>query len=97
MLFSTRCPGKTGYAPGRNLSRTRYGGAFFEGDGIGAQLTLLPLQACIQGRPVSMGGIAGVATWPENRRQGYVAHLLTHALKTMNENGQTLSFFCIRS
>ncbi|QUL54462.1 GNAT family N-acetyltransferase [Paenibacillus tritici] len=64
----------------------------FEGEGIGAQLTLLPLQAYIQGRPVSMGGIAGVATWPENRRQGYVAHLLTHALKTMNEAGQTLSF-----
>lgn len=25
-------------------------------------------------------------------RQGYVAHLLTHALETMNEAGQTLSF-----
>lgn len=66
--------------------------AIFEGNSIGAKLTLLPLQVYIQGKPVSMGGIAGVATWPEKRRQGYVAHLLTHALQTMNEAGQTLSF-----
>lgn len=59
---------------------------------IGAQLTLLPLQVYIQGRAVPMGGIAGVATWPENRRQGLVAKLLTHTLQTMNEAGQTLSF-----
>ncbi|WP_405104618.1 GNAT family N-acetyltransferase [Paenibacillus sp. FSL K6-1217] len=64
----------------------------FEGDSIGAKLTLLPLQVYIQGKPVAMGGIAGVATWPENRRQGYVAELLTHALQRMNEAGQTLSF-----
>lgn len=64
----------------------------FEGPSLSAKLVLLPLQAYIQGKPVSMGGIAGVATWPENRRQGYVAKLLTHALQTMNEAGQTLSF-----
>lgn len=64
----------------------------FEGDVLGAELTLLPLQVYIQGKPVSMGGIAGVATWPENRRQGYVAKLLMHTLQTMNENGQMLSF-----
>ncbi|MEK3675558.1 GNAT family N-acetyltransferase [Paenibacillus sp. FSL R10-2771] len=64
----------------------------FEGPSLSAKLVLLPLQAYIQGKPVSMGGIAGVASWPENRRQGYVAKLLTHALQTMNEAGQTLSF-----
>ncbi|WNS42757.1 GNAT family N-acetyltransferase [Paenibacillus sp. MMS20-IR301] len=64
----------------------------FEGGILGAELTLLPLQAYIQGKPVPMGGIAGVATWPENRRQGYVAKLLTHTLQTMNEAGQQLSF-----
>ncbi|WP_238655625.1 GNAT family N-acetyltransferase [Paenibacillus piscarius] len=63
----------------------------FDGEGIGAKLTLLPLQVNIQGKPVSMGGIAGVATWPENRRQGYVAQLLTHALQTMNDAGHMLS------
>ncbi len=39
-----------------------------------------------------MGGIAGVATWPENRRKGHVSQLLGQALKVMKEEGQTLSF-----
>lgn len=68
----------------------RVWGAFNEGR-LEAKLTLLPLQVYIQGRSVLMGGIAGVATWPENRRQGLVAKLLTHALQTMNESGQMLS------
>ncbi|WP_019908182.1 GNAT family N-acetyltransferase [Paenibacillus sp. HW567] len=69
----------------------RVWGGFEEGV-LGAELTLLPLQVYIQGKAVRMGGIAGVATWPENRRQGLVAKLLRHTLQTMNEAGQTLSF-----
>lgn len=38
-----------------------------------------------------MGGIAGVATWPENRRGGLVSKLLSKALARMNEEGQVLS------
>ncbi|MEC0171103.1 GNAT family N-acetyltransferase [Paenibacillus graminis] len=64
----------------------------FEDGVLGAQLTLLPLQVYIQGKVFPMGGIAGVSTWPENRRQGLVAKLLLHTLQTMNESGQTLSF-----
>ncbi|MFD1776488.1 GNAT family N-acetyltransferase [Paenibacillus rhizophilus] len=63
----------------------------FDDNGLGAKFTLLPFQSYIQGRPLLMGGIAGVATWPENRRQGLVAKLLAHALMKMNEAGQTLS------
>lgn len=63
----------------------------FEDGTLGAKLTLLPLEVYIQGRAVPMGGIAGVATWPENRRQGLVAKLLKHTLQTMNETGQTIS------
>ncbi|WP_405175109.1 GNAT family N-acetyltransferase [Paenibacillus sp. FSL H8-0261] len=66
-------------------------GAFEDGT-LEAKLTIIPFQVYIQGRVVPMGGIAGVATWPENRRQGHVANLLSHALHTMNEAGQTLSF-----
>lgn len=69
----------------------RVWGAFDEGR-LEAKLTLLPLQVYIQGRSVPMGGLAGVATWPENRRQGLVTKLLTHTLQTMNEAGQMLSF-----
>ncbi|WP_379136753.1 enhanced intracellular survival protein Eis [Paenibacillus sp. sgz500958] len=69
----------------------RVWGVFDEGE-LAAKLTLLPLRVYIQGNSVSMGGIAGVATWPENRRQGHVTKLLSHALQTMNESGQLLSF-----
>ncbi|WP_151737874.1 GNAT family N-acetyltransferase [Paenibacillus tengchongensis] len=75
---------KLRYKPERNWG-------FFEDGELGAQLTLLPLSLYIQGNAVPMGGIAGVSTWPENRRQGMVAKLLTHVLQTMNEAGQTIS------
>lgn len=68
----------------------RVWGIFEDGE-LGAQLTLLPLHIYVQGRSVAMGGIAGVSTWPENRRQGLVAKLLSHTLQTMNEAGQMLS------
>ncbi|GAA3327877.1 hypothetical protein GCM10020331_069590 [Ectobacillus funiculus] len=60
---------------------------------LAAQLTLIPLQIYLHGKKTfSMGGIASVSTWPEFRRQGLVAHLLTHAMELMKENGQTISF-----
>ncbi|MFB9757833.1 GNAT family N-acetyltransferase [Ectobacillus funiculus] len=59
---------------------------------LAAQLTLIPLQIYLHGKTFSMGGIASVSTWPEFRRQGLVAHLLTHAMELMKENGQTISF-----
>ncbi|MGZ7442851.1 enhanced intracellular survival protein Eis [Paenibacillus sp. TH7-28] len=63
----------------------------FEGGELLAKLTLLPLQIYIQGRALPMGGIAGVATWPESRRGGLVSKLLSRALVQMNEEGQVLS------
>lgn len=39
-----------------------------------------------------MGGVAGVATWPEHRRQGLVRQLLLHVLGVMREEGVTVSF-----
>ncbi|MDF2924114.1 MAG: GCN5-like N-acetyltransferase [Paenibacillaceae bacterium] len=65
----------------------------FSGNGeLEAQLTLLPLSTYICGREFAMGGLAGVATWPEHRRKGKVAALLAHALQVMREQGQTISF-----
>jgi len=63
----------------------------FEEDSLQAQLMIIPLQLYVNGQKLEMGGIAGVATWPEQRRQGHVARLLTHSLATMREQGQTLS------
>ncbi|MGM1050283.1 MAG: GNAT family N-acetyltransferase [Bacillota bacterium] len=64
----------------------------FDGEELQAKLTLLPFQIYLQGRVVDMGGIAGVATWPENRRKGHVSTLLKHALQEMKSKGQTISF-----
>ncbi|MFF2890797.1 enhanced intracellular survival protein Eis [Paenibacillus sp. NPDC057967] len=57
-----------------------------------AQAVVLDLQTYIAGRPFRMGGVAGVATWPEYRRQGLVGKLLVHSLQEMRAKGQTLSF-----
>lgn len=63
----------------------------FDGDDLQAKLTIIPLQIYMQGRMIDMGGIAGVATWPENRRQGHVNTLLKHALQEMKSKGQSIS------
>lgn len=64
----------------------------FDGEELQAKLTIIPLQVYVHGNKFDMGGIAGVATWPENRRQGHVSTLLKHALHEMKSKGQTLSF-----
>ncbi len=58
---------------------------------LAAKLELLPMTTYIGGKRVAMGGIAGVATWPEYRRGGIVADLLRHSLRLMREQGLTLS------
>ncbi|QYR22808.1 GNAT family N-acetyltransferase [Paenibacillus sp. sptzw28] len=63
----------------------------FEDGKLEAQLTLIPFQMYVQGRAIAMGGIAGVATWPEHRRRGHVELLLRHSLRRMRENGQSIS------
>ncbi|MFB8378351.1 GNAT family N-acetyltransferase [Paenibacillus taichungensis] len=66
-------------------------GVFEEGQ-LGAKLHIIPFQTYIHGRSFEMGGIAGVATWPEYRRKGWVAGLLKHALEEMNRKKQSISF-----
>ncbi|MFB5678980.1 enhanced intracellular survival protein Eis [Paenibacillus terreus] len=64
----------------------------FDSEELNAKLTLLPLQVYLHGKQFAMGGIAGVATWPEKRRGGLVSRLLKHALEQMKLSGQTVSF-----
>ncbi|RED55314.1 GNAT family N-acetyltransferase [Cohnella lupini] len=66
-------------------------GAFDEQGALLSALLLIPLEAWVQGKLFSMGGIAGVATWPDARRQGCVNKLLVQTLETMKNNGQTIS------
>ncbi|MBP1157093.1 MULTISPECIES: GNAT family N-acetyltransferase [unclassified Paenibacillus] len=73
-----------------NLRSSELWGAYVDGL-LAAKMTVLDLKTRIQGKTFGMGGIAGVATWPEYRRGGLVAHLLDHALRVMRDNGQTIS------
>lgn len=65
--------------------------AVYVNNNLAAKLHLLPFSVYIGGVPFLMGGVAGVATWPEYRRGGRVAQLLHHALRAMKDAGQVVS------
>lgn len=65
-------------------------GGFIEGR-LASKLNILDLHVWIHGKIFSMGGIAGVATWPEYRRQGMVGQLIRHGLQVMKTKGQSVS------
>lgn len=62
-----------------------------EGDELAAKLHLLPLEVYLGEMKLKMGGIAGVATYPEYRRSGYVKEMLTYLLETMKKEGYSVS------
>lgn len=63
----------------------------FDGEQMLAALRINPYQAWLGGRKVPLGGIAMVATPPEQRRRGHVDRLLQAALAQMRDAGQILS------
>ncbi|WP_066071618.1 GNAT family N-acetyltransferase [Neobacillus soli] len=58
---------------------------------LAAKLHLIPLKVFMKDAEWEMGGIAGVATYPEYRRNGYVKTLMIESLKHMQNNGQIVS------
>lgn len=58
---------------------------------LAAKLHLLPLEINIGDAIFKMGGIAGVATYPEYRRSGHVKELLKHVLQKMRQDGYSVS------
>ncbi|MGN5651853.1 GNAT family N-acetyltransferase [Bacillus sp. Brlt_9] len=62
-----------------------------EGKDLAAKLHLIPFHIYIGKKRFKMGGVAGVATYPEYRRSGYVKELLQHSLQTMKNDGYTVS------
>jgi predicted acetyltransferase len=58
---------------------------------LAAKLHIIPLSVLINGEEWKMGGIAGVATYPEYRRGGYVKSLMQESLKQMQQEGQIVS------
>lgn len=66
-------------------------GLFGEDGKLLTRLSVLPLDVWIGGSKLAMGGVAGVASWPDARRQGGVRRLLQHAFSRMREDGQSIS------
>lgn len=67
-------------------------GAFAPNGGrLLAALRVWPFLAYFQGRPIPMGGVASVASWPEVRRQGLVGRLIRESLELMRSEGQAVS------
>ncbi|MGR3778804.1 GNAT family N-acetyltransferase [Bacillus paramycoides] len=65
--------------------------SIMEGEELAAKLHLISFYIYIGREKFKMGGVAGVATYPEYRRSGYVKELLQHSLQTMKKNGYTVS------
>lgn len=66
-------------------------GYFIDGK-LAAKAAVLPMRIWLNGRNIPMGGVAGVATWPEYRRQGLIRQLLLHLLNEMRNEGMNVSF-----
>jgi predicted acetyltransferase len=58
---------------------------------LAAKLHIIPLSIFMKDEEWKMGGIAGVATYPEYRRNGYVRSLMIDSLKHMRNNDQIVS------
>ncbi|MEW9050050.1 MAG: GNAT family N-acetyltransferase [Neobacillus sp.] len=58
---------------------------------LAAKLHIIPLTILMKDVEWKMGGIAGVATYPEYRRNGYVKALIMNSLEQMRNNQQIVS------
>lgn len=62
-----------------------------EQEQLAAKLHIIPLKVMMGQQEWKMGGVAGVATYPEYRRNGYVRELISASLKDMKDNGEIVS------
>ncbi len=74
-----------------NLKRRHQIFGILDGQNLASKLHLIRFEIYMGAVRIKMGGVAGVATYPEYRRKGHVKELLAHALKHMKENGYAVS------
>lgn len=65
---------------------------WFDGDKLASQIAIYPMKVNIHGELFDMGGITGVATYPEYTKMGLMHALIRRGLEEMRENRQTISF-----
>lgn len=66
-------------------------GWFYKGQ-LASQLVIYPMEVNIQGKILQMGGITGVATYPEYTGKGLVHSLIKKGLEHMRSNQQYIAF-----
>lgn len=64
----------------------------FEKDKMIAKTHIIPFEIIINDEKYDMGGIYGVATYPEHRRKGIVNKLMDMSLEFMKEKGHLVSY-----
>lgn len=63
----------------------------FVDERLATTLGAFPFTVRLNGAPVSMGGVTQVGTLPEFRRQGLLRQVMSEALATMRDRGQSLA------
>ncbi|MBQ7486402.1 MAG: GNAT family N-acetyltransferase [Clostridia bacterium] len=64
---------------------------YFDGDKLASQISIYPMQVNIYGKMYKMGGVTGVATYPEYSQHGLMSNLIKQALQNMRDNHQSIS------
>ena len=59
---------------------------WFDGEKLASQISIYPMQVNIFGQMYKMGGVTGVATYPEYMNLGLMSSLIKTALNSMREN-----------
>ncbi|MDD2954864.1 MAG: GNAT family N-acetyltransferase [Oscillospiraceae bacterium] len=65
---------------------------WFDGDKLASQIAVYPMKVNVHGKIYSMGGVTGVATYPEYAAMGLMHDLMMQALEDMRRRGQSISF-----
>ena len=64
---------------------------FFDGEKLASQISIYPMRVNLFGEMYKMGGVTGVATYPEYAGHGLMSRLIKQALDNMRENRQSVS------
>ena len=64
---------------------------WFDGEKLASQISVYPMQVNLFGRMYKMGGVTGVATYPEYMGRGLMSRLMKQALDNMRRNHQSVS------
>jgi predicted acetyltransferase len=63
----------------------------FENGALLSSVRIHDFEQSVRGVIKECGGVAGVATYPETRRKGYVRQLMQEAFKIMRQQGQSVT------